>query len=55
MVGVLIGRFPRMVEDSISEKARNKLAELLKSFAKFAEGFGVAIAEREFEARLGKK
>lgn len=54
-MGVLTGRFPRRIEDSISEKAMNKLAELLKVFTKFAEGFGVAIAEREFEARLEKK
>ena len=54
-VSVLTGRFPGKVEESAGEKALSKLAELFMGFAKFAEGFGVAVAEREVEARLEKE
>ncbi|MCL6638834.1 MAG: hypothetical protein K6T80_04025 [Firmicutes bacterium] len=50
-MGVLTGRFPGKVEDTASDRFLQRLVELLRSFFRFAESYGVAVAEREFEAR----
>lgn len=53
-MGVLAGRFPGKVKEGNEEHMFGRLVELIKKFLSFADGYGVAIAERETEARLGK-
>lgn len=54
-MGVLAGRFPGKAREGHGERMLNRLVELVKKFIRFAEGYGVAIAEREVEARLDRE
>jgi hypothetical protein len=53
-MGVLAGRFPGKVEEGNEQRMFGNLVELIKKFFSFAESYGVAVAERETEARMGK-
>lgn len=54
-MGVLAGRFPGKVKEGNGERVFSGLVELFKSFVKFADNFGLEVADREIEARLEKE
>lgn len=54
-MGVLAGRFPGKVKEEKSEALFNKVAGFFKNLVSHAENFGVAVAEREVEALMGKE
>jgi len=53
-MGVLTGRFPGKAREGYGERMLHGLMELVKRLIRFAEGYGVAVAEREVDVRLNK-
>ena len=51
-MGVLAGRFPGKAREGHDGQVVSRLVDLFKRFVRFAEGYGVAVAQREVEARL---
>ena len=54
-MGVLAGRFPGKVKEGKDERMFSGLVELFKSFVRFADNYGLEVADREIEARLEKE
>lgn len=54
-MGVLTGKLAGRLEKGLSEKALKEKEKFFKNLVKFSENYGVAIAEREVEARLENK
>lgn len=54
-MGVLTGKLPGRLEGGLVEKFLKETEKFFEKLVESGDNYGVAIAEREVEARLGNK